>query len=262
VVAGVPPDYFSPTGQRWGNPLYRWDVIAADGYGWWVARVNAILEMVDYIRLDHFRGFEGYWEVPATETTAINGRWVPGPGAALFEAIDAALGKLPLIAEDLGVITPEVEALRDQFEFPGMKILQFAFASDATNKDLPHNYVKRCVVYTGTHDNDTTVGWYTGSSEPNERDYARRYMAVDGSDIAWDMIRLALSSVAGFALYPAQDLLSLGAEARMNFPSRPSGNWSWRLQPGELHPGISERLLRLAVDYGRFLPEEAKDPDP
>lgn len=252
VVAGVPPDYFSETGQLWGNPLYRWDVMKKQNFKWWVDRIRKILETVDVVRLDHFRGFEGYWEVPAKEKTAINGRWVKGPGADLFVAISEELGTLiPIIAEDLGIITPEVEELRDHFGFPGMKVLQFAFSSDSTNKDLPHNFIKNCVVYTGTHDNDTTLGWYTNSSTPNEQDYYRRYCARDGHDVAWDFIRMAMSSVAQLAIIPLQDILALGSSARMNFPSKPSGNWTWRLNWNMLNDGIRYRLNEMTHLFRR-----------
>ena len=253
VVAGVPPDYFSATGQLWGNPLYRWDDMAGDGFSWWIARLRAALRLMDILRLDHFRGFEAYWEVPATEKTAIAGRWTPGPGAPLFQALRAALGALPIIAEDLGVITPAVEALRDQFDFPGMRVLQFGFAADATNIHLPHHWIRNSVVYTGTHDNDTAAGWYQRVANTPEGDYVRRYLATDGRDIAWDMIRTALASVADIALYPAQDLLCLGNAARMNYPSRPSGNWAWRVPAGALNDAICDRLRRLAGDYGRLV---------
>ncbi|MCI0516100.1 4-alpha-glucanotransferase [candidate division KSB1 bacterium] len=252
VVAGVPPDYFSRTGQLWGNPLYRWDVLAKNDYFWWIQRIRATLKMVDIIRLDHFRGFEAYWEVPATETTAINGRWIKGPGAALFRAIQRALGDLlPIVAEDLGVITPEVESLRDKLDFPGMRVLQFAFSSDAQNRDLPHNYNPNCVVYSGTHDNDTAVAWYTRSGTPYEQDHFRRYVGRDGQDVAWDLIRLGLSSVANMAIFPLQDIFSLGAEARMNYPSTSSGNWVWRFTPEMLREDIKNRLLEMVHLYGR-----------
>jgi len=218
VVAGVPPDYFSPTGQLWGNPHYDWARMKQTGYAWWVARLKHTLEQVDVVRLDHFRGFEAYWEVPAGEPTAENGRWVKAPGAELFKALKKALGGLPLIAEDLGLITPEVDALRKAFELPGMRVLQFAF-SNPDNQFLPHHYEHNTVVYTGTHDNDTTVGWYKTMSE-NERAFLKRYLPSVGSDIAWEMIRVAFSSVADYAIVPVQDLLCLGSEARMNFPGR------------------------------------------
>lgn len=250
VVAGVPPDYFSATGQLWGNPLYDWNAAAAGGYAWWIARLKATLELVDVIRLDHFRGFEAYWEVPAGQPTAVNGRWVKGPGIPLLESLREALDGLPLIAEDLGLITPEVEALRDAFELPGMRILQFAFGDSAENPYLPHNYARRTVAYTGTHDNDTTRGWYATISE-KERDQVRRYLARDGSDIAWDLLRLAWASVADFAIAPLQDILNLGTEARMNLPGRPSGNWGWRYTPSQLTPWVLDRLAELTVMFGR-----------
>ena len=250
VVAGVPPDYFSETGQLWGNPLYRWERMAQTGYSWWIERFRAVFELVDMLRLDHFRGFEGYWEVPAREKTAVHGRWVKGPGAELFRAVERALGKLPIIAEDLGVITPEVVALRDQFEFPGMRILQFAFASDAHDSFLPHNYVPNCVVYTGTHDNDTTWGWFKACTA-QEREAVLAYLGSDGRDISWDMLRWLFASVADTAIVPLQDVLSLGTEARMNYPSRLGGNWSWRLQPEALTPTLTNRLRKITEIYGR-----------
>ncbi len=228
VVAGVPPDYFSPTGQLWGNPLYRWDVHQYTGYAWWLERLRATLDLVDIVRIDHFRGFAGYWEIPGGAPTAEKGKWVPGPGADLFTAIRSKLGAdLPIIAEDLGVITPDVTALRDQFALPGMKVLQFAF-SGPDNAFLPHLYPQNCVAYTGTHDNDTARGWYASAPE-TEKDFARRYLRTDGSDFSWDLIRAAWRSTAVFSLAPMQDFLSLGPEARMNFPSRLGGNWEWRM---------------------------------
>ena len=250
-IAGVPPDYFSETGQRWGNPLYRWDVMAENGYAWWTARMRMLFTQVDIARIDHFRGFEAYWEIPADEPTAVVGRWVKGPGSAFFEAVQADLGQLPIIAEDLGVITPEVEALRDAFEFPGMKILQFAFGGTRTSNFLPHRFGRNFVVYTGTHDNETTVGWY-GNASPEERDHVRRYVARDGSDIAWDMIRLAYASVADTAVVPMQDLMSLNNEARMNFPGKTGGWWRWRYTPEMLTKAISRRLRELTELFGRL----------
>ena len=252
VVAGVPPDYFSETGQRWGNPLYRWERMVQDGYAWWAARLQMVLTRVDIVRLDHFRGFEGYWEIPAEEPTAIVGRWVKGPGVPFFRAMEEALGRLPIIAEDLGVITPEVEALRDRFGFPGMKILQFAFGGERNSSFLPHNFSPNSVVYTGTHDNDTTIGWYDSTSE-QERDHLRRYLARDASDVAWDLIRLAYASVADMAIATMQDLMRLGNEARMNYPSRPSGNWQWRYTPDMLTENIAEWLAEMTELYGRVL---------
>ncbi len=262
VVAGVPPDYFSETGQLWGNPLYRWDVMARDGYAWWIERVRAMCVLVDIIRLDHFRGFEKYWEVPATETSAVNGRWVPGPGAELFRALQQALGTLPIIAEDLGVITPEVDALREQFGFPGMRVLQFAFAQGPdAERYRPHNYPRNCVVYTGTHDNNTIVGWFRGEDIEDstqtieqreaEIELALKYMGSDGREINWDFIRLALMSVADIAIIPLQDILGLGSEARMNIPARAEGNWRWRFTAHMLTPQARDRLRELTVLYGR-----------
>ncbi len=261
VVAGVPPDAFSDTGQRWGNPLYRWDVLAAHGFDWWIARFGATLATVDMVRIDHFRGFQAAWHIPAAEDTAVNGAWVETPGRELFAAVRAALGDLPVIAEDLGMITPEVHALRDALGFPGMKVLQFAFGGGADNLYLPHNHVPDSVVYTGTHDNDTTAGWYQ-SSEPHVRDHVRRYLAVEGRDIAWDLIRTTCASVATIAIVPVQDVLALGPEARMNFPGRPHGNWSWRLLPDQLTPDHSRRLRDLVDLYGRQPPPPGTPPRP
>lgn len=251
VIAGVPPDYFSPTGQRWGNPLYRWNVHKKTGYAWWISRMKSALGLFDLIRLDHFRGFAGYWEVPAHLPTAEIGRWVPGPGKHFFAALQKALGELPIVAEDLGRITADVVDMRDSFGFPGMKILQFSFGSDSTDPFLPHNYTQNCVAYTGTHDNDTTRGWYDSAPE-NERDFCRRYLGRSGEDIAWDMIRAIWSSVAVIAGAPLQDLLSLPGEARMNFPGRPSGNWSWRMQPGSLTDELKARLYEMNYLYRRL----------
>lgn len=251
VVAGVPPDYFSATGQLWGNPLYRWDVLKQNGYTWWIERFRATLAFVDIVRLDHFRGFEAYWEIPADMPTAEIGKWVKGPGADFFSALQAALSDLPIIAEDLGVVTAEMVALRDQFGLPGMKVLQFAFSSEATDPFLPHNYPRNCVVYSGTHDNDTSRGWYENSSTERERDFCRRYLGRNGSDLAWDLIRLAFSSVADMAVVPLQDVLNLGTEARMNLPGRPSGNWGWRFQGGQLDGQIQNRLMELMKLYLR-----------
>ncbi len=255
VVAGVPPDYFSATGQLWGNPLYHWDVLARRGYGWWIERFRATFMLVDIARLDHFRGFAAYWEVPASEETAINGQWVDGPGAALFEAVRAALGDLPIIAEDLGLITPDVVELRDQLGFPGMKVLQFAFGAGPEEPYLPHNYTPHCVVYTGTHDNDTTTGWW-GTAALHERTHAQIYLGRDGSDIGWDLVRLAFASVAEMAIVPLQDVLTLGSEARMNTPGRAGGNWSWRYTPEQLSQPVIDRLRMLTAVYGRVMAEE------
>ncbi|MGB8212984.1 MAG: 4-alpha-glucanotransferase [Anaerolineales bacterium] len=250
VVAGVPPDYFSPTGQLWGNPLYKWEVHKAGGYAWWMERIRATLKLVDILRIDHFRGLAGYWEIPAGNPTAEKGRWVPGPGADFFNAAQASLGSLPILAEDLGVITPDVVALRDGFGLPGMKVLQFAF-SGPDNPFLPHAYPQNCAVYTGTHDNDTTLGWYASAPEA-EKDFAHHYLKVDGSQIAWDLIRTAWSSVAVFALAPMQDMLELGTEARMNFPSKLGGNWEWRMGKEALSVELQEKVKELNWLYQRL----------
>ncbi|CAA9574418.1 MAG: GH77 [uncultured Thermomicrobiales bacterium] len=250
-VAGVPPDYFSETGQLWGNPLYRWDVMARDDYDWWVARLRTSLALFDLVRIDHFRGFAAYWEIPADEQTAINGRWVTGPGATFFDAVRAQLGDLPIIAEDLGLITDDVLALRDRFGLPGMKVLQFA-PSDPGNPYLPHHYEPNCVVYTGTHDNDTTRGWWATASA-DERDFLARYLGQrpTGETIAWQLIRLALGSVAQTAIMPLQDLLELGSEARMNTPGTGGGNWAWRYDPALLTTVLQGRLKALTELYSR-----------
>jgi 4-alpha-glucanotransferase len=249
VVAGVPPDYFSPTGQLWGNPLYDWEAMRRTKYAWWLARLRAALSLMDRVRLDHFRGFEAYWEVPANSATAESGRWVKGPGSHFFEGVKTALGGLPLIAEDLGLITPEVEALREEWGMPGMCVLQFAFGDGPKNRYLPHHYERNTVAYTGTHDNDTTHGWYATLPE-SQKEFLHRYV-VRGDDIAWDLVRLAWSSVADYALAPLQDVLSLGTDSRMNMPGRASGNWSWRLTPEmPLQPAL-DRLRDLTEVYGR-----------
>ncbi len=255
VVAGVPPDYFSATGQLWGNPLYRWPVHKTSGYAWWLSRLKSVLSTVDIIRLDHFRGFAGYWEVPAGLPTAEKGRWVTGPGADFFQAVLDAFGNLPLIAEDLGEITPDVVELRDRFSLPGMKILQFAFASDATDKFLPHNYTQNFVVYTGTHDNDTTLGWFRNVPQ-NEVKNALRYLGLSrrGAEAKFTrtMLRALWGSVALFALAPLQDFLNLGTEARMNYPGRPSGNWSWRMPAQALSTPLQRIIKELNTTYGRL----------
>jgi 4-alpha-glucanotransferase len=258
VVSGVPPDYFSETGQLWGHPLYRWDVMARNGYAWWIDRFRMAFTQCDVVRIDHFRGFYNYWEVPAGEKTAIKGRWLYGPGADLFHAVTAALGKVAIIAEDLGDFDDEsragVDALQAGFGYPGMKVLQFAFSTGPTDPFLPHNYDSPdWVVYTGTHDNDTTLGWYQVTSTEDERDYARKYLATDGSDIACDLIRLGWASTANTAMTTVQDLLDLGHEARMNTPSTVGPpNWCWRLLPGALTGDIARRLLDLTAIYGRM----------
>jgi 4-alpha-glucanotransferase len=259
VVAGVPPDYFSKTGQRWGNPLYRWDVLADTGYRWWIERLRATLALVDIIRVDHFRGFHAYWEIPAEETTAVKGRWAEGPGTKFFDAAKRELGELPMVVEDLGFITRGVRELRQALGYPGMRVLHFAWSGPA-NPFLPHNYEPHTVAYTGTHDNDTTIGWYHSTFE-SDRDSVRRYLGVSGDDIAWDFIRLALGSVATFAIFPVQDVLRLGSEARMNFPGRPEGNWAWRLHEGQLTDEHAWRLRELVEMYGRLLGPEDDEPE-
>lgn len=249
VVAGVPPDYFSPTGQLWGNPLYRWEAHSKNGYQWWIERIRATLGMVDIVRIDHFRGFAAYWEIPGGAPTAENGRWVPGPGLSLFRAIEESLGALPIIAEDLGEITPDVVELRDTLGLPGMKIYQFGF-SGPDNPFLPHHYPRHCVVYTGTHDNDTAWGWYRTAPQ-HEIDFARRYLNISGNDFAWDLIRSAWASVAVFALAPLQDFMNLGSEARMNFPGKVGGFWSWRMPEGSLTDDLKWRIRELNYLYQR-----------
>ncbi len=252
VVAGVPPDYFSATGQLWGNPLYDWDAMAHDGFAWWVARFRHLLEEVDVVRIDHFRGFEAAWEVPAGESTAVNGQWVRGPGEAVFLAIREALGQAPVIAEDLGLITDEVRALLRATEFPGMKVLQFAFGGGSDNPYLPHNYVDpNCVVYTGTHDNDTTRGWFSTLAD-DERRRVEHYLGGSGSGrVSEDLMRLALASAARIAIVPIQDVLDLGSEARFNTPGAAEGNWAWRLGAEQLDPGRAQCLAELTSLYGR-----------
>jgi 4-alpha-glucanotransferase len=262
AVSGVPPDYFSQTGQLWGNPIYRWDALAEDGYRWWLDRFRATFAVVDMIRLDHFRGFEAYWEVPATESTAVNGKWVKGPGAALFRAAKAEMGDLPFVAENLGVITAEVEAIREEFGFPGMAVLQFAFGTDPQAPTFrPHNFPHEVVAYTGTHDNDTTVAWWSSQGPgqstrsdkdiSRERDFAMRYLNADGKEIQWTFIRTLEASVADTVLIPMQDVLGLGTEARMNQPATMGGNWRWRYRTGDLKPELAQRLKELTELYDR-----------
>ena len=272
VVAGVPPDYFSETGQLWGNPLYKWEVHAAEDYAWWVSRLSALLSRVDVVRIDHFRGFEAYWEIPAGSATAAPGRWVPGPGNHFFEALRRKLGSLPLVAEDLGVITPAVEALRDDFGLPGMRVLQFGFGTDQeAGKALPQRHVPHCVVYTGTHDNDTTKGWFTSTDVATtqspeeiatERAFALRYLNSSGEEIHWDMIRLAFLSVADTAIIPLQDILGLDSCARMNTPGKPEGNWTWRFTRSQIDAHARYTLAELTATYSRWngVIPEGKDP--
>jgi 4-alpha-glucanotransferase len=251
LMAGVPPDYFSATGQLWGNPVYNWEELEKQEFKWWVDRFQAMLTYVDIIRIDHFRGFESYWTIPQGEETAVNGQWLTGPGESLFTAIKEKLGKLPVLAEDLGIITPEVETLRDKFEFPGMKVLQFAFGSDPGNPFLPFNFTRNSVVYTGTHDNDTTIGWFNTASDYEKQNLLLYLGDVCAEGVHWDLIRLALSSIANQVIIPLQDILGLGTEARMNYPSTASGNWEWRYSPEVLTQELSDRLDRLNYIYGR-----------
>jgi len=251
TVAGVPADYFSETGQYWGNPHYRWDRLAADGYRWWVQRLRTQLRLFDWVRIDHFRGFQAFWEIPADES-ATEGRWIPGPGHDFFRVVERELGQLPLVAEDLGVITPEVNALRDDFGLPGMKILQFGFDSDADNPYLPHNHRSNAVVYTGTHDNNTTVGWWEEDCPEWLRERVREYLGYPGEPMPWPLIRAALASVARTAVVPMQDLLGLGAAHRMNEPATVEGNWGWRFEWPEVPEDMAARMRHLNRLYGRL----------
>ena len=262
VVAGVPPDYFSATGQLWGNPLYRWDVLNDSGYAWWADRFRSSFALFDLVRLDHFRGFEAYWEVPASASTASEGKWVKGPGRVFFEAMQSKLGKLPIVAENLGVITPEVEAIRHEFGFPGMSLLQFAFGNDPQGPSFrPHNYTRELVAYTGGHDNDTTVGWWTSSGTggstrtsediEKERKFAKTYLGFESEPINWVLIRTVLASVAEVAIVPLQDVLGLGSEARMNLPGTVSGNWKWRYRAGALTSEMKTQLKTFTETYDR-----------
>jgi 4-alpha-glucanotransferase len=243
-VAGVPPDYFSETGQLWGNPLYRWDEHRRTGYRWWISRLRAVIELVDIVRIDHFRGFVDYWQIPVGAETAVRGRWVDGPGRQLFEAVRTALGDLPIIAEDLGELHATVPTLRDELGLPGMKVLQFAFDGDPENEFLPHLYPENCAVYTGTHDNDTVAGWWdTAGDEIHRR--VLEYLAVDGTDIVWDFLRAAWASPGRLAIAPMQDFLELGTEARMNTPATDSGNWTWRMTSDALTTELRGRIRSL-----------------
>ncbi len=254
-IAGVPPDYFSATGQLWGNPVYDWDKLEETNFAWWIERFRATLQYVDIVRIDHFRGFEAYWRVPAGEETAINGEWVKGPDAKFFETLASTLGSLPVMAEDLGIITPEVEELRDRFDFPGMRILQFAFGGDDDNAYLPHNYIQNCVVYPGTHDNDTTIGWWNSTGE-QEKQHVARYLEYSSpeeiKEINWEFIRMALSSMGDLAILSVQDLLDLDSSGRMNDPSVNAGNWRWRYESSDqLTPELSQRLLEMTQHHKR-----------
>jgi 4-alpha-glucanotransferase len=250
VVAGVPPDYFSDTGQRWGNPLYRWDTHQRDDFAWWIERIRHSLGMVDILRIDHFVGFTRYWEIPVDEPTAERGRWLPSPGEALLEALVAALGTVPVIAEDLGIVTPDVHALRRRFGLPGMCVLQFAWGPDGDPAFLPHNHERDTVVYTGTHDNDTTLGWWNVLGEA-EKHHLREYLSTDGLRIDEDLIRCALASVADTAIVPLQDWLGLGSEHRMNHPGRAEGNWGWRLCEEDIGDDLAPRMAHRCRLYGR-----------
>ncbi|MBA3530333.1 MAG: 4-alpha-glucanotransferase [Ardenticatenales bacterium] len=253
VQAGVPPDYFSETGQLWGNPLYRWDMMEESGYEWWIERFRAIFNLVDMVRLDHFRGFEAYWTIPGNAPTAVNGEWRTGPGAALFREVRDALGPLPIIAEDLGVITPEVDAMRDEFAYPGMRILQFAFSADISSNFLPHNYVQNTVAYTGTHDNDTTRGWFESLDEESQQ-RVLDYFDTSEAQVVWAMARAIVASVADTAIVPMQDIAELGNEARMNLPGRPGGNWQWRATEEMFSAENAAWLAKLSDLYGRCNP--------
>ena len=254
VVAGVPPDYFSETGQRWGNPVYRWDVLRNQGYDWWIRRMAHCIRLFDLVRVDHFRGFQAYWEIPAGEGDAVNGQWVEGPGEGFFARMKEAFPHLPIIAEDLGYITPEVWELMDRFGFPGMKVLLFAFGNDiATNPYAPHNHVRNCVVYTGTHDNNTARGWFERELTSEDRERVCSYIGreIDAAKIHWELIRLAMMSVADTVIIPVQDVLGLGEEGRMNRPATEDGNWEWRLTPDQPTSSIAQGLLKMTRLYGR-----------
>ncbi|MGB7201063.1 MAG: 4-alpha-glucanotransferase [Pyrinomonadaceae bacterium] len=263
VIAGVPPDYFSKTGQLWGNPICDWDAMREDNFSWWTTRVHFTLTTVDIVRVDHFRGFCAAWEVPGKDKTAENGRWVDVPGRELFVGLKQSLGQLPMIAEDLGVITPDVEELRDAFDLPGMRILQFAFGGDANNHDLPHNYIKNCVAYTGTHDNDTTAGWWrshadnTSASDENRnnrvREHCLKYLDSDGKEIHWDFVHAVWASVADTAMAPMQDILGIGTTGRMNLPATTADNWQWRLMADSIKDEYTNRLRELTETYGRIV---------
>jgi 4-alpha-glucanotransferase len=250
AVGGVPPDYFSATGQLWGNPLYRWNVMQKDHYRWWIERIKSNLVLYDIIRIDHFRGFAAYWAVPYGDKTAENGKWIPCPGKELFKQIRDELGEIPIIAEDLGVITDDVEELRDSFGLPGMKILQFAFDSGETNDYIPYNFIKNCIAYTGTHDNDTIKGWFD-KAKPADRKFVLDYMDSNEKDICRDFLRLAWASVANTAIVPMQDLLELGNKARMNLPGTTINNWMWRAKKKDFPTGLAQDLAKLTFLYGR-----------
>ncbi len=254
-VSGVPPDYFSSNGQRWGNPLYRWDVLRERGFDWWVDRMRRALALYEIVRLDHFRGFEAYWAIPAEEETAIHGEWVKCPGDELFARLEEVLGRVPFIAEDLGLITPEVDRLRQQFGFPGMRVLQFGFGDRGAHNYLPHRFEPNTVVYTGTHDNNTTAGWWADGAGKQEREAVCTYTGTSGREsIVWPLIRAAAESVADTCIFPLQDVLELGSEARMNTPAEAGNNWSWRMLPGSVLPSHAERLAAITELTDRDLP--------
>lgn len=260
TIAGVPPDYFSSTGQLWGNPLYRWEEMKKNNYHWWRKRIRKMYELVDIVRIDHFRGLEAFWEVPGDEETAINGKWVKAPGYELLSALKKEFGDIKILAEDLGVITPEVEKLRDDFNLPGMKILQFAFGENGDKKFLPHNHIKNCCVYTGSHDNDTTRGFFDNEKEQNSGvfEWAQKYLNYYEDDLCYATIVAAYRSVADIVIIPMQDILNLGTEARMNFPSKLGGNWMWRFTWSQLYNGITQHYLELAKYFDRYPEEETK----
>lgn len=250
VVAGVPPDYFSETGQLWGNPVYRWEAHEQTGFSWWIARMRQAFRLADLVRVDHFRGFAAYWEIPADAPNAISGQWVAAPGEQLFHALKYSFPQLPIIAEDLGIITPDVAALRDKFELPGMRVLQFAFGDNEANPFLPHNYIPNTVAYTGTHDNDTTLGWWSTLSE-REKSFAQQYLQSDGQAIHWDMMQALSASVANTVIFPLQDVLGLSSEHRMNFPGKPSENWEWRFTPDQIKPEYTHKLGEMSAEHRR-----------
>jgi 4-alpha-glucanotransferase len=260
VVAGVPPDFFSKTGQRWGNPLYRWDVMKERGYEWWIQRLRWATQHCDFIRLDHFRGFDQFWEIPASDPTAVNGRWVDGPRDDLFAKLKEALGGLPFFAEDLGYITPEVHALRRRLQIPGMAVLQFGFGDEGAHMYLPHRAEGK-VIYTGTHDNDTVAGWWQNGAAEHERKHAEAYLGHCDDGIHWAFVRAAHCSPASLSIVPLQDVLGLGSEARMNTPSRPGGNWRWRFQESDLNPELSAKLGALAEVCDRLPKPFAAEPE-
>ena len=263
-VSGVPPDYFSKTGQRWGNPLYKWGLLRERGFDWWVARIRRSLTLYDVIRLDHFRGFEAFWSIAAEEETAVNGQWVKAPGHELFQRLKDVFGTLPFVAEDLGLITPEVDELREHFEMPGMRILQFGFSDRGSHLYLPHRYVPNTVAYTGTHDNNTTLGWWVEDTSPAERENLQNYLqtVVHDGDIVWAMIRAAARSVANLCIFPMQDVLHLGSEGRMNTPAAGAGNWTWRYGLEALHPDFATKLaalMEMTDRDGYEIPKEGED---